>query len=114
MTEIILDNTQERDVKLSPKNALGGPAKVEPGSAKCVLISGTAQVFQDDPALDVFAIVSSDDENDVSEFELSGDADLGQGVTLITERIIVTGQAAPAVSIGVEVGAPRAKRTITT
>lgn len=110
MIEQTITSDQEIDVILAPKTPSGRPAKVDPNTPPTAEVqSGTSTVVPTDNPLK-FTLRSSDDPGD-TDFLLSADADLGEGVETISEVVRLHVTSPKATSLGVTLGEVRDKVT---
>lgn len=106
-----VSNTDEKvPIYVAPVRANGKPAKVE-GTPQVVIESGgatfqpaTPEQIAAEPTLVGYAV--SEDNDGASTYKITADADLGPGVSEITETGTYTYSAAPAVSMGASAGTP--------
>ena len=106
-----VSNTAEKvPVYVAPVRANQKPAKID-GKAVFTFLTGgatfqpaTDEQIAAEPTLVGYAV--SEDVDGASTYELKGDADLGAGVTEISETGTYTYSSAPAVSMGATAGAP--------
>jgi len=104
-----VSNTDEKvPVYVAPVRANGKPAKID-GKAVLSIVSGGATVEQAtdeqiaaEPTLAGYVV--SEDNDGSSEWKVTADADLGSGVTEISEGGVYQYSAAPAVSVGASAG----------
>lgn len=109
-----VSNTDEKvPVYVAPVRASGKPAQIQ-GKAVLSITSGNATVaaatdeeIAAEPTLVGFVI--SEDVAGSSGWKVTADADLGEGVTEISETGTYTYSDAPAVSVGASAGIPRPK-----
>lgn len=105
----LISNTDEKvPILVNPVKANGKPAKLD-GQPVLSIVSGNATVAQAtpdevaaNPALAGYVI--SEDIDGTSEWKVEGDADLGTGITPISEGGTYVYSAAPAVSVGATAG----------
>ena len=112
MTTIILDITQKKPLSFIPKNALGNDSAIEAGSLKVELVQGQGGVTEvvDDKTIKFYSLDDLGGANtQESVYDVTGDADLGEGVVTITERVTVISTVAQAISFGVTEGAVETK-----
>lgn len=106
---VALTNEQKVTATIAPVTATGHPAPVD-GSPTWAVQSGNATI---EPAADgLSCVIKSPDTvtgSDESVITVSADADLGEGVTTISDSITVTTTQAQAAALGVTVGAPEPK-----
>ena len=111
MTTIVLTTEQVQTLTFTPQTLLGKPSQIEAGSLSVTTVSGnaTAQVLSDQDV----KFLSEDDllgaTSAESEFDVEGDADLGEGVTKIVERVKVVVTVPSAIGFGVQAGAVEPK-----
>jgi hypothetical protein len=106
MLEVTITNEQQVLVTLHPVTAAGHPAPVD-GPPQWSVISGDS-TFQ--PAADGLSceLISSDNPGD-TDFQVTADADLGQGVIPITDIVRLTVAHANAANLGLTAGDPTPK-----
>lgn len=112
MAEILaapsIDNTQEYDVILNPKDALDQPGVLD-GAPVVELLSGDV-TFRQDPATPLVVTVVSGSTPGNYEFNLKADKNLDPNVT---DELVLSVQgtvtAAQATTLGASVSAPRTK-----
>ena len=106
MLELTITNEQKVNVTLKPTTGAGKPAKVD-GSPSWSVISGNATV---EPAQDGMSaeLISADDPGD-TDFIVKADADLGEGVTEISDIIRLHVAGAQAANLGLTADAPENK-----
>lgn len=104
--QISITNEQKVRVTLMPVTAAGHPASLD-GTATWEVISGnsTVEINADDNSAE---LISSDDPGD-TEILVKADADLGSGVTEISDVIRLTVLGAQAASLGLTAGDPEPK-----
>lgn len=103
MTAINITNEQQVPVTLTPKTDKGKPAKVD-GIPTWTVQSGDSTVIVSEDGLSA-ELVSSDTPGD-TVILVEADADLGEGVTPISESITLTVSSATATNLGLAVGTP--------
>lgn len=106
MTSVSITNEQQVVVTLTPKTDKGKPAKLD-GVPTWTVQSGDSVVTPSDDGLSA-TFVSSDTPGDTVVL-VEADADLGAGVTPISESITLTVSSATATNLGVSVGTPTDK-----
>lgn len=100
MFPITITNRQQVLVTLNPDGAIDGVPTWE-------VLDGDSTVI---PAADgKSAILRSSDTNGVTHIEIKADADLGSGVTEITETVELTVVDPQATNLGLTVGTPEPK-----
>lgn len=116
----LVSNTDEKvPILVNPVKANGKPAKLD-GRAVVTIVSGNATATQataEEQAAHETAtgekglagFVVSEDAAGQSEWKVEGDADLGTGVTPITEGGVYFYSETPAVSVGASGGSAVAK-----
>ncbi len=104
--DIVLTNEQQVKVTLNPVTGKGKPVALD-GIPEWTVTSGSCTI---NPAADGMScdILSGDTPGD-SEIAVSADADLGAGVTNISDALRVTVNGAQAQNLGLEVGTPTDK-----
>jgi hypothetical protein len=102
---ITLSTEQKALVTVQPLTAAGNPAPVD-GTAQFLVTSGTCTIA---PVDDLSAYVVSGDGPGDSTLSMSVDADLGAGVTTVTDTMLVHVISATAASLDVTVGTPELK-----
>ena len=106
--DIKINNLQKISVALTPVNAAGKPAELDPNNPpRWTVQSGDSLVL---PSADgkSASLVSSDTPGDTLIL-VEADADLGDGVENISDVIRLTVEGARAVNLGLTVGAPELK-----
>jgi len=111
--DLVSNTDQKVGIYVSPVTATGKPAKIE-GKAILSIVSGGATAV---PATDeqiaaeptLVGYVVSEDTDGQSEWKVTADADLGEGVSEISEGGQYVYSAAPAVSMGATAGQPVTK-----
>lgn len=112
----VVSNTDEKvPILVNPTTAAGNPAQVD-GRPVLSITAGNATVEnstqeeadayeQATGAKGLVGYLVSEDISDSSQWKVTADADLGEGVTEITETGTYVYSAAPAISVGAAVGA---------
>ncbi len=100
-----ITNEQKIPVTVAPVTASGKPAQID-GSVSAVITSGSGSIEQIDATS--FYVVSGDIAESLV-VEISADADLGSGVSTITDTITVDVIVAEATALGVSIGSPVSK-----
>jgi len=103
---IQLENTQQIRVLLTPKNLKGKPAKVQ-GAPVWEVESGDSTLVAADDGLSAM-LVTSDTAGD-TVYVVKADADLGEGVETIEDRITLTVSEPRASTLGFTLGDPEDK-----
>ena len=106
MISIAVTNEQKVKVTLAPKTATGKPAKLD-GAPVWANLSGDSTVEPAEDGLSAY-LVSSDTPG-TTEFTVSADANLGEGVETITEGIELVVSGAQASNLGIVAGTPEPK-----
>src|SRR5262245_28838673 len=103
MLEISITNEEKVKVTLTPVTATGKPAKVD-GVPSWEVVTGNSTV---EPAEDGMSadLISSDDPGD-TDFLVKADADLGEGVTEISDIVRLAVAGAQAANLGLTADAP--------
>lgn len=104
--DISITSEQKVHIKLNPVTATGKPTSLD-GPATFNVESGSATVEPDADGLG--ATLISGDVAETSVVSISADADLGEGVTTITESINLIVTDPQASSLGLVVDAPQPK-----
>ena len=99
---ITINEEQKVDFKVIPKTIQGNPAELD-GAAALTLIEGDATFEQVDDS--TFTLISGA-PGVTSKFEITGDADLGEGVVPIADIIELTVIHAAAASLDIEFAEP--------
>jgi hypothetical protein len=100
---VTITNEQKVPVTLTPVTDSGKPAKLD-GSPAWTIISGNSQVVVAGDGMSA-ELVSADDPGD-TEILIKADADLGAGVTEISDTIRLSVIGATAQNLGLTVGTP--------
>lgn len=103
---ITITNEQKIPVTLAPLTAAGNPATVD-GAPQWSVTSGDATL--EVSADGMSAMLISGEANVNSQITVSADADLGEGVSTITDTIDLAVVAAAASQLGLNVGTPELK-----
>lgn len=105
--ELTITNEQKIAVSINPKTATNKPAPID-GSPTWEKLSGAAsiEVAEDGKSA---TLISSDDDLSDSLFQVSADADLGEGVETIMDTVLLKTIGAKAASLGLTAGEPEAK-----
>lgn len=104
MAAAACNNEQKVPVTLTPKTASGRPAQIQEGSLQVVVNSGTGTVEMGPGPLDFFLV--SGDLPGATQYAVSADADLGEGVVPLTDIIDLEVSGAQAESLGLSIGTP--------
>lgn len=104
--DLTISNEQKIQITLAPITDTGRKAKLD-GVPAWSVINGTATLDVAADGLSAF-LISGDDPGD-SDFLVSADADLGGGVTEISDTIRLHVAGAQAKNLGLTAGAPVAK-----
>jgi len=78
----IVDNESKRPIILNPQTPAGNPAEVQAGSVVFTVLNGDATVELTDNEKAPYIVSGA---NGVSQIEVTADADLGEGVTTISQ-----------------------------
>lgn len=105
MTNITSTNEEKVQLHFTPKTASGKDAKIE-GDITYEVTAGDATVDSSDNRN---PFIVSGDTAQQSRILASGDADLGEGIVLISEEIVYDVTLPTAISFGVTADAPVAK-----
>jgi len=103
---IQLENTQQIKVLLTPRNLKGKPAKVQ-GAPVWEVESGDSTLVAADDGLSAL-LVTSDTAGD-TVYVVKADADLGEGVETIEDRVTLTVSEPKASTLGFTLGEPEEK-----
>lgn len=106
MLEVKITNEEQVKVTLSPVTSTGKPAKVD-GTPTWEVITGNSTVQAADDGMSA-DLVSSDDPGD-TDFLVKADADVGEGVTEISDIVRLSVAGAQAENLGLTAGAPTPK-----
>ncbi len=106
MKTVQINDEQEITVSLAPKT-LGGNDATMDGPVTWEQTEGDATIEVSEDGLS--ATIRSGEAGQVNRFNVSGDADLDEGTTTITEEIVVTVGKAAAVGFGASFGEPAQK-----
>lgn len=103
MLEITITNEEKVKVTLHPVTASGKPASVD-GVPTWEVVTGNSTV---EPASDGLSadLISSDDPGD-TDFLVKADADLGEGVTEISDIVRLSVAGAQAANLGLSADSP--------
>jgi len=106
MLEVSITNEQKVNVTLKPVTATGKPASVD-GVPTWEVVTGnsTVQAAADGMSAD---LISADDPGD-TDFLVKADADLGSGVTEISDIVRLSVAGAQAANLGLSAGEPTPK-----
>lgn len=104
--ELTITNEQKILLTANPVTAAGRPASLD-GALSAQVVSGEA-TFQAGPNPNQVYLVSGDNPGDTS-FVVEGDADLGAGVTLIQDTVVLHVAGALAANLGLQAGTPEPK-----
>ncbi len=104
--ELKITNEQQQPVTLTPKTDTGKPAKLD-GKPTWEVVSGDSTITVSEDGLTA-TLVSSDTPGD-TQYLVSADADLGEGVETISDTIKLSVVGATAKNLGLTAGAPEAK-----
>lgn len=99
---IACSNEEQVPVTASPLTQSGHPAQID-GALTVTVQSGDGTVLQDPATPLLFKAVSGDNPGDTT-YLVSADADLGAGVTTITDLVTLTVTSATAASFGLVQG----------
>lgn len=103
MLTVVINNEEKVTVTLQPMTASGNPALLD-GVPSWSQVSGDATFNVSADGLSI-ELVSSDAPG-VSEFAVTADADLGEGVKQLNDGITLVVVSAEATSLGLFAGAP--------
>lgn len=106
MIEIKITNEQKVKVTLVPVSDTGKPAKLD-GKPAWEVVSGFSRLVVADDGMSA-TLISEDDPGD-TVYEVSADADLGEGVETIADTIKLTVEGARAKNLGLVAAAPEPK-----
>lgn len=106
MIEIAINNEQKIKVALSPTTPGGKPAILD-GKPEWQIVNGTGTMQVADDGLSAY-LISSDIPGD-TVYSVSADADLGDGIQLIADSIVLKVAGARAASLGLTVGTAESK-----
>jgi hypothetical protein len=104
--ELTITNEQKILVTSTPVTATGRPAVMD-GALSAEIVSGEATWVQG-PTPNSIYLVSADNPGDTS-FVVSADADLGEGVQLIQDTVLLKVAGALAANLGLVAGVAEAK-----
>lgn len=104
---VTLTNEEQVTVTAAPVTSTGRPASLD-GPLRVSVISGEGTFLQDPDLPTIVVLVSSDNPGDTS-YLIEGDADLGEGVTLIQDVVTAQVVGAQAAALGLVVGTPEPK-----
>jgi len=106
MLSVSITNEQQVKVHLNPVTSTGKPAKVD-GAPVWSVITGDATVVPADDGLSA-DLISADDPGD-TDFLVKADADLGEGVTEISDVVRLSVAGAQAANLGLSADDPTPK-----
>lgn len=98
---ITITNEEKIQVTLAPLTAAGNPASVD-GAPVWAVVSGDATLEVAEDGLSAFLVSGAADVN--SQFTVTADADLGEGVVTLTDTIDLAVVAAGASALGLVAG----------
>lgn len=101
-----MTTTQFVDVELTPKNRLGAPALVQPGSVLFQTTDAAVLVVEADPENELKVKVVAKGEG-TAKLQYTADADLGEGVVAISGEVTFLIQPAQAEGFGITLGEPQ-------
>jgi hypothetical protein len=101
--EITITNEQKVQITLTPVTDTGRPAKLD-GKPEWSVVTGDSTLDVAADGLSAF-LVSADDPGD-TDFLVKADADLGSGVTEISDTIRLSVAGAQAKNLGLKAGQP--------
>jgi len=104
--EVTLTNEQQVRVTATPTTVGGRPATLD-GALRSTVISGEGTSMAGSSDNEVI-LVSGDNPGDTS-YLIEGDADLGEGVELIQDTVVMHVTGARASNLGIAVGQPELK-----
>jgi hypothetical protein len=107
MLEIACTNEEKVPVTATPKTATGRAAQFD-GALRITVQSGDGTFEQDAATPNSFNAISGDAPGETS-YLVEGDADLGAGVVLVQDTVVLTVSGANATSFGLTGGTPIAK-----
>ena len=103
---VTITNEQKVQVTLAPLTAAGNPATVD-GVPTWSVTSGDATLEVAENGMSAYLVSGAADVN--SQITVTADADLGEGVTEITDTIDLAVVSAAASQLGLNVGTPELK-----
>lgn len=103
MLELSCTNEEKVPITIAPVTTTGKPSKIQSGSLVVTAQSGSGTVELIDDSS--FYVVSGDDPGD-TEYLVAGDADLGDGVTTISDIVMLRVAGANAANLGLAAGSP--------
>lgn len=107
--ELTINNLQQIPVTLVPQDARGNPAPVEDGSVVWSKIDGDAEVVPNDTGMTGMLVSQDNPGVGDSNFMVSADADLGNGVETISDTVLLHVTTPHAANVGLQAGAPELK-----
>jgi hypothetical protein len=107
MLGIACNTDQKVKVTAQPTTAGGHPARFD-GALRVSVQSGDGSVSQDPAEPNSFFAVSGDAPGE-TVYLVEGDADLGEGTTLIQDTVTLTVEGANAANFGLVAGSPEPK-----
>lgn len=111
MSVAVQSTTDEKvPITMTPVTASGSSAPVQ-GDLQFEIVSGAATVEYNGAARQLVFDVVSEDVAGSSQIRVTADADMGEGVTPISEIIDYAYTSPQAASLGVQVGTPIPKDT---
>ena len=109
MADLELNITTEEEIKitLSPKTRAGNPALIQEGTLLIESSGGDATIEMIEGVSDAFYLVSGTPGSTV--FNISADADPGDGIQPIAAQVLLVVEAATAVTLGISASEPELK-----
>ena len=104
---LLTNEEKETGVTVSPITKYGNPAPID-GALTITPLTGDSDAQITLEADGTLTLISATTEGS-ADFEVSADADLGEGVTTIVEKITIVTSIAGAVGLGVAGGVKEAK-----
>lgn len=106
--DLLLTTEQKQHVKLNPVTAAGSPATLD-GTPVWTVVSGSGTVVADNDGLGAFIVTPDKADGTPTIYQVSADADLGEGVTTIEDTITLSSSNPFASSFGLSADEPVAK-----
>lgn len=108
MLEVTASETEKARIKVVPVDANGKPSKIQAGSLTVVPATTTGNAanpvvtMESDDTFTVQADLSPEgaSANSFTEFDVTGDADVGEGVEPLTDRIKLNVSSSKATNLG--------------
>ena len=107
MLHLILTNEQKIRVTAVPMTATGRPARLD-GALRVSVQSGDGTFLQDSSLPLEVQLVSGDTPGDTT-YLIEGDADLGVGIQLVQDLVVLHVSGALAANLGLVAGSPEPK-----